>query len=597
MAEDPVIWYNPRQEKGRNMKRISSKAIFTAFATAFALTAPALAGKGRVTVLHTNDTHSHVDDGRVAFSEIAAERARLAAAGENVILVDAGDYVQGTALGGFDSGRSVIDIMNATGYQAATLGNHEFDYGMATMFANVARANFRTVSCNFVRRKSADAPVSLVFPAYTVVTSGAVRVAFVGVTTPTTLVSAKPSTFLDPSGTYRAYDFLAGERGEGLYAAVQEAVNEAAAHADYTIVLGHLGISPDCAGYTSTDVIAHTTNFVALIDGHSHSEYTGSRVRNAAGQDVILTQSGSYLGLLGCLTFEDGRCVSAGTIYTRGEKDAQVEQLEKKLADAVEQQLGVQIADVPAALCSYVPGTNDRLARRQECSAGDFAADAAWWYANEKQHIACDLALMNGGNVRADIPAGAATLKTLRTVQPFGGNIGIVEANGRQIVDALEFGAQAVGAGEFGGFLQVAGLRYTIDAAVKSTVRVDATGAWMSGPSNGVYRVKDVEIYDRRTGTFIPLDPNAVYRVVGNAFTLVEGGDGFAMFRSAKAIENGLVTDYLALAEYAKAFGLNAKKTPTLTSAASPLAALAHYPLRYERPEGADRILIKGLLH
>ena len=579
------------------MKLASVRAAFTVFTTAaLVLAIPAHAGKGRVTVLHTNDTHSHVDDGRVAFSEIAAERARLAAAGENVILVDAGDYVQGTALGGFDSGRSVIGIMNAAGYQVATLGNHEFDYGMEKMFANVSRATFRTVSCNFIRKKSSDDPGTLVFPSYTVVTSGSVRVAFVGVTTPTTLVSAKPSTFLDPSGTHRAYDFIAGERGEALYAAVQKAVNEAAAQADYTIVLGHLGISPDCAGYRSTDIIAHTTNFVALIDGHSHSEYTGSRVRNAAGQDVILTQSGSYLGLLGCLTFEDGQCTAAGTIYTRGAKDAKVERLEKQLADAVERHLGVLIADVPTALCAYVPGTTDRLARRQECSAGDFAADAAWWYANDRQHMACDIALMNGGNVRADIPAGSATLKTLRTVQPFGGDIGVVEASGRQIVDALEFGAQAVGTGEFGGFLHVAGLTYSIDAAVKSSVRVDATGSWVSGPSNGVYRVKDVKIYDRRTGASSPIEPNAVYRVVGNAFTLVEGGDGFAMFRGAKTIENGLVTDYLALAEYAKAFGSGQTKAPTLTSATSPLAALPRYPICYEKPDGSGRIRIKGLL-
>jgi hypothetical protein len=140
---------------------------------------------------------------------------------------------------------------------------------------------------------------------------------------------------------------MAGERGAALYRAVQDAVNEAARHADYTIVLGHLGISPDCADYMSTDVIAHTTNFVALVDGHSHSEYTGSRVRNAAGKDVILTQSGSYLGLLGCLVFEDGQCVMAGTIYTRGEKDAKVARLEKNLADAVERQLGAKIARAP----------------------------------------------------------------------------------------------------------------------------------------------------------------------------------------------------------------------------------------------------------
>ena len=553
------------------------------------------AAKSRVIVLHTNDTHTHIDDGRVAFSEIAAEKARFEAAGENVILVDAGDYVQGTALGGYDSGRSAIDIMNAAGYKVATLGNHEFDYGIDAMFANAARAKFRTVSCNFISRKSADDPGRLVFPAYTVVTSGTVRVAFVGVTTPTTLVSAKPSTFLDPTGSYRAYDFMAGERGAALYKAVQDAVNEAARHADYVIVLGHLGISPDCADYMSTDVIAHTTNFVALVDGHSHSEYTGSRVRNAAGQDVILTQSGSYLGLLGCLAFEDGQCVMAGTVYTRGEKDPKVERLEKELADAVERQLGVKIARAPVTLCSYRPGTNERLARKEECSAGDFAADAVLWYANEKAGLECDFAMMNGGNVRADVPEGDVSLKVLRTVQPFGGAIGVVEANGRQILDSLEFGAQAVGEGEFGGFVQVAALTYTVDAAVKTSVRVDATGSWISGPSNGVYRVKDVKVFDRKTGMYAPLDPNAVYRVAGNAFTLVDGGDGFSMFRSAKKVENGLATDYIVLSEYAKAFRPGADGMPVLSSANSPLASLPNYPISYENTQGSGRIVLQGL--
>ena len=582
------------------MKRHSFRlgAVALALAASLLATQVGYAAKSRVIVLHTNDTHTHIDDGRVAFSEIAAERARYEAEGENVILVDAGDYVQGTALGGYDSGRSAIEIMNATGYRVATLGNHEFDYGIKAMFANAAHATFQTVSCNFIQRKSADDPGHLVFPAYTVVTSGTVRVAFVGVTTPTTLVSAKPSTFLDPTGTYRAYDFMAGERGAMLYKAVQDAVNDAARHADYVIVLGHLGISPDCADYMSTDVIAHTTNFVALVDGHSHSEYTGSRVRNAAGKDVILTQSGSYLGLLGCLVLEDGQCVMAGTIYTRGKKDAKVSRLEKELSDAVERQLGVKIARAPATLCAYRPGANERLARKQGCSAGDFAADAVLWYANEKAGLACDFAMMNGGNVRADVPEGDVTLKvlrTVRTVQPFAGDIGIVEANGRQILDALEFGAQAVGDGEFGGFLHVAGLSYTVDATVKPSVRVDATGTWLSGPSNGVYRVRDVKVYNRKVGAFEPLNPNAVYRIAGNAFTLVEGGDGFAMFRSTKKVENGLAMDYLVLAEYAKAFRRGADGTPALTSANAPFASFANYPLNYENPNGSGRITIKGL--
>ncbi|MDD6029474.1 MAG: 5'-nucleotidase C-terminal domain-containing protein [Kiritimatiellae bacterium] len=553
---------------------------------------PADAVSRRVTILHTNDTHAHIDDGSVAFSAIACEKARLLARGENVILADAGDFVQGTALGGFDEGRTVVDIMNAAGYDVATLGNHEFDYGIPAMHRNVARAKFRMTSCNFISRTGPLDPGRLVLPPYAVVTSGTVRVAFVGVTTPTALVSAKPSTFLDPTGTYRAYDFLAGERGDALYAAVQRSVDRAAQEADYVVVLGHLGVSPESAGYMSTDVIAHTTNFVAFIDGHSHSEYTGRRVRNAAGKEVILTQSGSYLGVLGYLTLEDGQCVSAGTVYPRGERSVAVERLERDLAAAVERQLGVRVAVAPKALCSYVPGTPRRLARSQDCGAGDFAADAAWWYANEKAGLACDFALVNGGNVRADIPAGDVTLKTLRTVQPFGGSLGVVEANGRQVLDALEFGAQVVGEGESGGFLQVAGLRYGIDKSVKSALRIDATGNWTAGPSNGVYRVYGAEVYDRATGAWRPLDLNAVYRVVGGAFTLVEGGDGFSMFRSAKRIENSLVQDYVSLAEYAKAFGRNADGVPVLSSDQSPLRGLAGYGISYERPQGAGRIAV-----
>ena len=203
--------------------------------------------------------------------------------------------------------------------------------------------------------------------------------------------------------------------------------------------------------------------------------------------------------------------------------------------------------------------------------------------------------MMNGGNVRADVPEGDVTLKALRTVQPFGGDVGVVEASGRLVLDALEFGAQAVGDGEFGGFLQVAGMSYAVDASVRSSVRVDSSGSWVSGPSNGVYRVKEVKVYDRKKGAFVPLDPNGVYRVVGNAFTLVEGGDGFSMFRSAKKVENGLATDYLVLAEYAKSFRPGADGAPSLTSANSPLAALPGYPVDYERASGSGRIAILGL--
>jgi len=551
----------------------------------------ATAASGRVTILHTNDSHTHVDDGAVPFASIAAEVRRMRAAGENVILADAGDFVQGTAMGGYDGGKSVIALMNAAGYQVASPGNHEFDYGIKGFFDNLKQLAFPLVSCNFVHRPVEGWRGDLVLPRYAVVTAGCVKVAFVGVSTPTTLVSSKPTTFLDSTGRYRAWDFIAGEDGSAMYAAFQAAADDAAKEADYVVGIGHLGVSPDCAPFRSLDLIAHTTNIVAFIDGHSHSEMTGRRVKNAAGKDVILTQSGSYLGVLGSLTLDRGVCVAAGTVYPSGGSVPEIAKMESDLAAAVERQLGVCVARAPAALCAYDPVSKARLSRSQGCGAGDFAADAAWWYAEEMNGLACDFALMNGGNVRADIPSGDVTFKVLRMVQPFGGDIGVVEASGQQVLDALEFGAQACGMGESGGFLHVAGLSYAVDKEIKPTVKTDASGTWVRGPFGGQYRVHDVKVYNRYSGEWKPLDLAKTYRVVGNAFTLVDGGDGFAIFKGSRIVNNAIAMDYLVLAEYAKRFAKGEAGVPSLVSTASPLAKrLRNYRIAYERPEGAGRI-------
>jgi 2',3'-cyclic-nucleotide 2'-phosphodiesterase (5'-nucleotidase family) len=481
--------------------------------------------------------------------------------------------------------------MNATGYDVATLGNHEFDYGITAMTANVARCAFPVTSCNLVHRNAADEPGERVLPAYVVVTGGAARVAFVGVTTPTTLVASKPATFLSAKGDYREWDFIAGEKGEAFYAAVQKAVDEASAKADYVVVLGHLGVSADCEPYMSTDLIAHTTNFVALIDGHSHSSMEGARVKNAIGREVILAQTGCYLGALGCLTLDDGACVAASTLFPARTKEPEVEWLETRLIGAVERQLGARLAIVDSAVCSFTPGTGVRLARSQGCAAGDFAADAYWWYAREKAGQHCDFALVNGGNVRADIPKGEVTLKTLRTVQPFGGGVGLVEVDGTTVLDALEFGAQVVGESESGGFLHAAGLRYVIDARIPSSVKVSPSGAWTGGPT-GARRVGHVQVYNREKGEYVPLDPAKKYFVAGNSFTLIEGGDGFEMFKRARPVSKKLETDYVALAEYAKAFEKGHNGVPRIKSANSPLAKLKEYPISYEKPEGSGRITI-----
>ncbi len=560
-------------------------------AVAAAVFACSIWGGQRVLVLHTNDTHSHIDDGNVTFSQISAEKVRLRLKGENVMLVDAGDYSQGTAYGVYDDGRSVIDIMNAAGYDAATIGNHEFDYGLAAMTANVARCAFPVVCCNFVHRMSAGSPATSVLPSYAVVTSGTVRVAFVGITTPTTLVSSKPTTFLSPLGDYYEWDFIAGKNGEELYGTVQRAVDEAAAQADYVVVLGHLGISQDCAPCMSTDVIAHTTNFVAFVDGHSHTSMEGRRVKNAAGREVILAQAGCHLDALGCLTLEDGACTSAATVFPSDKKQTEVEALEKRLIGALEKKLGTVVAVADSPICAYSPQSGRRLARSQGCGAGDFAADAYWWYVREKAGLDCDFAILNGGNVRADLRKGNVTYKALNMVQPFKNSIGVVEVDGQTVLEALEFSVHLVGAAENGGFLHVAGLRYSVNVNIKSGVRVSTSGTWTGAPS-GAGRVHGVEVYDRKVGRFVPLDLGATYRVAGSVFTFVEGGDGFSMFKRAVSVNKAVAVDYEALAEYAKAFSTGRDGVPHLSSENAPLRKLTNYPVAYENPDGSGRIRI-----
>ena len=193
--------------------------------------------------------------------------------------------------------------------------------------------------------------------------------------------------------------------------------------------------------------------------------------------------------------------------------------------------------------------------------------------------------------MRADIAKGEVTLKTLRTVQPFGGGVGLVEVDGATVLEALEFGAQVVGESESGGFLHAAGLRYEIDARIKSGVKVSPSGAWTGGPS-GARRVRNVQVYDGEKGAYVPLDPAKKYIVAGNSFTLIEGGDGFEMFKRARPVGRKLETDYVALAEYAKAFAKGHNGVPRIASANAPLAKLKGYPLAYEKPEGSGRITI-----
>ena len=583
------------------MKHLISRRNFlkvagvTTAAAAMAVGAPAASAcwtgeKSEVTILYTNDVHTYIDKQapELTYAAIAALKQSYQNAGKKVLLVDAGDHVQGTAYGSMDQGASIIELMNAAGYDAATPGNHEFDYGMARAKAAMKEAAFPYVSCNWV-----DLRTGLkVLPSIKIFTIGGARIAFVGVTTPETFTKSTPAYFMNASQTKYIYDILGGDDGQKLYKAVQKAIDKAKLLGATTIIgLGHLGVDPSSAPWTSEEVIAHTTGFDAFIDGHSHTVMENKQVTDASGKAVTLTQTGSYFKNVGKMTIGADGSITTELLPSYDGADAAVAAATSEWVSAVDDMLGEEIAVGDSKFYITDPATGKRRIRSGETNLGDFVADGIYAYFNEIEDLHCDIAIMNGGGIRANVDAGPWSFKTCKTVSPFGNVACLMSVTGQQILDALEFGARFAGAEgkENGGFLQVAGAKYEIHAMVPNTVQTDDKNVWVGSATTP--RVSNVEIYDKTTGTYKPLDPNATYALAGMNYTLRNLGDGFAMFDGAELIKDYVSEDYLVMSSYAAMFGgVDANGLPHLSSANSPLADYPGYLLNYEDPYGAGRI-------
>ena len=585
------------------MKHLISRRNFlkaagvTTAAAAMAVGAPAASAcwtgeKSEVTILYTNDVHTYIDKRapELTYAAIAALKQSYQNAGKKVLLVDAGDHVQGTAYGSMDEGASIIELMNAAGYDVATPGNHEFDYGMDRAKELMRDADFPYLSCNWV-----DLRTNLrVLPEIKVFVRGGVRIAFVGITTPETFTKSTPAYFMNKAQTKYIYDILGGEDGQKLYSAVQKAVDKAKCLADVVIGLGHLGVDPSSSPWTSEEVIAHTTGFDAFIDGHSHTVMENKQVADASGRLVTLTQTGSYFANVGEMTIAPDGTISTRLVSTYDQEDPAVAAEQAAWVSSVDEMLGEKIAVADTKFYITDPATGKRRIRSGETNLGDFVADGIYTYFNEVEQLHCDIAIMNGGGIRSDEDAGYWTFKTCKQVSPFGNVACLMSVTGKQIQDALEFAARFAGAEgkENGGFLQVAGATYEIHTDIPNTVQTDDKNVWI-GSATGTPRVQNVKIYDRANGTYVPLDENKTYALAGMNYTLRNLGDGFAMFDGAELIKDYVSEDYLVMSTYAMTFGgVDAEGLPHLSSANSVLAEYPGYLLDYENPYGAGRISI-----
>ena len=572
-----------------------------------------------IVILYTNDVHTYID-GPISYDVIAGVKQELQKQYKHVLLVDAGDHIQGTAYGSLDKGESIIKLMNAAGYDLATLGNHEFDYGMNGCINIREWAQYPYVSCNFYNEEFFERKDN-VLPSYVLFDCGAQKVAIIGVTTPESFHKSTPAYFQNEQGEY-IYGISGGENGEQLQADLQAAIDFAVAEGATTVIaLGHLGVDRSSLPWTSEVTIAGVSGLDAFIDGHSHSKVKGMLVPDKDGNDVLLAQTGEYFERIGMMvidantgaiatdfiepvalteksTDKDGKEVDtivgyelASDLYTGAKwvSDEAVAAIKDGWIAAVDEKLGAIIGSATVTLDNYDADSN-RLVRKQETNSGDFAADALY-YLFDNMGLDVDIAIMNGGGIRNKAVTGDISYKVCKNIHTFGNVACLQTITGQQLLDALEWGARYAGTEkENGGFLHVSGITYKIDVAYPQTVVADDKGVWLSGPTAG-YRVMDVMVYNKETGAYEPLDLAASYNLAGYNYTLRDLGDGFAMFDGAVNVLDYVLEDYMVLANYVQGFeGGNVAATN------SPL--LAKYPgmkLDYSTPNGSGRIEIANI--
>ena len=496
-----------------------------------------------VMILFTSDVHCGIES-NFGYAGLAMVRDAYKNAGYHVLLVDNGDSIQGEPVGTMTTGEANVKLMNAVGYDIATMGNHEFDYGMDRFFELSKMANFPYISCNF--NKNGE----LQFAPYIIKEFDGVKLAFVGINTPKTLTSSTPKYFQDENGNF-IYGFFEDETGEGLYTAVQKAVDDARAEgASIVIAMAHLGNEAECSPYTYADVIANTTGIDALLDGHSH-DTDHVEMLNKAGETVLRQGCGTKLEGIGYLRIaaEDG-AMKAGVMMWNNDdfNAAQLYQLDTDVTKAVveaTETLNAKLAEVVAKTDVELT-INDPVAvteegkpvciiRNAETNLGDLCADAYRYVSG------ADIAFVNGGGIRVSISAGDITLNDILKVHPFGNALCVCEATGQQILDALEMSSRNV-PGECGGFLQVSGLTYEIHTSVPSSVKLDDKGLFAG--VEGEYRVKNVMVGDE------PLDVNKTYTLASHNYMLQDSGDGLNMFKDNVFTQDSVMLDNQVLITY-----------------------------------------------
>lgn len=458
---------------------------------------------GAIVILHTNDVHGAID----GYAKVAALKHAYEASGVYVLLLDAGDYIQGDTSVSLSEGRTAIDLMNAAGYDAAAVGNHEFDYGYENLAELKDVADFTMLAAN-VSYNGAPA-----FDANTVFTApGGVTIGVFGLATPESATKAHPSKI-------RGVTFLSGE---ALYECAQAQVDELrAAGCDYVICLGHLGIDDESVGNRSLDVLEHVTGIDVFIDGHSHStfdEVVAATGGTGKAGDAVLTSTGTGLAGIGVVTIEGG-AIDAEVVATETLTDTDL--IVALTAASIKADIEAEYGAPFAATEVELNGARDPGNRTEETNLGDLITDAMVWKANTLGEQV-DGAVTNGGGIRAPIAAGDITKNDVNTVLPFGNTLSIVKITGAELLEALEASTYCTPTA-IGGFPQVSGIEFTVDCGESFDAgELYPGGSTYHAPAS-INRVTIDSVGGR------PFNEDDVYTIVTNDF-MAAGGDTYYAF-------------------------------------------------------------------
>lgn len=485
-----------------------------------------------IVILYENDVHCVVE----GYSKLSAMKKELNETYKHVGVVSGGDYIQGSSLGVISQGEYIIKLMNLVGYDAVTLGNHEFDYRLERLEELVNMMDTKPICCNF-NAIGEDEPY---FEPYSMVSYGNVDIAYIGITTPTTIASSSPTQFRDENGE-PIYTF----NPNTLYDIVQDNIDSAkSAGAEYVIALSHIGYADDTIYGELEDIetlIKNTDGFDVVLDAHSHSVIEEKTIIDEGGNEVVLSSTGTKFEYIGKLVISDGEFDTQLIKTSEYQKtdtavDTYLEQINSEYSE-----LGNRIVALSEVDLITHDAYGNRLVRNAETNLGDLCAEAM------RSSVDADIGYVNGGGIRSNISVGDVTFNDLLAVFPFNNTVVLAQISGQDIKDMLEM-AIMKWPSEDGCFPHLAGITFSVNTSIPSSVLTNELEEFQG--VEGEYRVYDIKIFNRETQTYEPIILDKKYTIAAANYYLLDCGSGMTMFENVEILRNDGMLDVEALERY-----------------------------------------------